>query len=824
MTPSAVRAGGAAVALLALVATAVVLGIAPQARATSSSTPDSMRSVYHLTPPAGWLSDPQRPVYAGGKYQFYYLHSTQDNGPGGWEHATTADTVAFDDQGTALPLATAFPVWTGSSVVDTNNTAGFGAGAIVALATQPTDGDAFQQSQYLWYSTDGGATFTQYGPPVIANPDASDWFRDPKIVWDAAHSDWVAVIGRQQKLSFYTSPDLKTWTHRSDFSYTSPNIGGFECPDIFQMKADDGTWHWVMAGSMQGDYSGKPDTYAYWTGTWDGTTFTPDQTDPQWLDWGWDWYAAVSWPDAANPDTSRYAIGWMNNWHYAPHTVPTDASDGYNGQMSVVRKLSLKNEGSGVYSLLSQPTPQLANYATTTVHPADVTLSGTQALDYHGQAYELDADLAWTTANNIGISVGTNSNASRKTNIGVYNGNLYVDRGGSDQVPYSFGSFQQSQAPLPTGTSSVHLRILVDHGSVEVFVGDGRITLSNQAFFASSDTGISLYTIGGSGTFSNLSITEFAHVQTAAHPATPYADFEGSSYGSWTTTGSAFGSGPATGTLTGQQTVTGYLGTRLVNSYLGGDSATGTLTSPAFTIGHSYINFLLGGGHHPRSSDVFADFEGTTWGSGWTSSGSFSGQGPSTESLSGQVGSKVLDTYVGGGDSATGAITSPAFTITRDYLDFLIAGGNHPWGSSGAASVNLLVNGQVVRSATGSNSSTMSAVNWDLHSLIGTRAQLQVVDHATGSWGHIMVDQVLFTNAANATAGEPDDQTTVNLVVGGQVVRTATGQDSEHLSWRSWKVDDLAGQSAQLQVIDHNTGSWGHVDLDEVTFDDTPAA
>lgn len=309
---------GVLAALVVLVLSAVALTGAPVARAGGSPATPSLRATYHMTPPSGWLSDPQRPVYVNGNYNFYYLHSSQDNGPGGWEHATTADTVTFNDQGTALPLASNFPVWTGSSVVDTNNTAGFGAGAIVALATQPTDGDPYQQSQYLWYSTDGGSTFTQYGAPVIANPDASNWFRDPKIVWDAANSDWVAVIGRQQKISFYTSPNLKTWTHQSDFSYTTPNIGGFECPDIFQIKASDGTWHWVLAGSMQGDYSGKPDTYAYWTGSWNGTTFAADQTDPQWLDWGWDWYAAVSWPDASNPDTSRYAIGWMNNWHYAP--------------------------------------------------------------------------------------------------------------------------------------------------------------------------------------------------------------------------------------------------------------------------------------------------------------------------------------------------------------------------------------------------------------------------------------------------------------------------------------------------------------------------
>nr|WP_253257281.1 hypothetical protein [Arthrobacter sp. Hiyo1] len=90
-----------------------------------------------MTPPSGWLSDPQRPIYLNGKYNLYYLHSNQDNGPGGWRHATSSDTVAFNDQGDALPLQSNFPVWTGSSVIDTNNTAGFGAGAVVALATQP---------------------------------------------------------------------------------------------------------------------------------------------------------------------------------------------------------------------------------------------------------------------------------------------------------------------------------------------------------------------------------------------------------------------------------------------------------------------------------------------------------------------------------------------------------------------------------------------------------------------------------------------------------------------------------------------------------------
>lgn len=483
--------------------------------ATQATSPfDSQRAVYHLTPPSGWLSDPQRPIYAGGKSHLYYLRSELDNGPGGWHHVTTTDNVVFDEAGTALPLSTRFPVWTGSAVIDTNNTAGFGAGAVVALATQPTDGDPYKQEQYLWYSTDGGNTFTKYGPPVITNTAGSNWFRDPKIIWDAAQSNWVAVIGEHQKASFWTSTNLKNWTYKSTFSYTTPNIGGFECPDLFRMKADDGTWHWVLGASMQGDYTGKPDTFAYWPGNWNGTTYVPEQADPQWLDWGWDWYAAVTWPSETAPDTKRHAIAWMNNWNYAPHPIKTDISDSYNGQMSIVRDLTLKAKTSGVYTLLSQPSSGLEDLVARTWNIANKTVNGQLLLPYHGAAYELSADISWSTANNVGVAVGVSSDLDHKTNIGYFQGNLYVDRTASDFTAHAFGNLKQSEAPIGSGRTSVHLRILVDRSSVEVFVDDGEAVLSNQVMFDPNDTGVMLYSSGGSAQFTNITIREFEDIRS----------------------------------------------------------------------------------------------------------------------------------------------------------------------------------------------------------------------------------------------------------------------------------------------------------------------
>lgn len=821
--PRSRRSIGAVVA-----ASAVLVAVTASLPATGTHVTEhteSMRARYHLTPPENWLSDPQRPIYADGKYHAYYLQSDQNNGYGGWRHATTTDNVVFKDEGIAIPKAEDFPVWSGSGVVDTDNTAGFGAGAIVVLATQPTDGDRFQQEQYLWYSTDGGYTFTEYGPPVIENPDGSDWFRDPKIEWDEANDEWVAVIGRHQEASFYTSPDLKNWTFESTFSYTSPNIGGMECPDLFRIKADDGTWHWVFGASMQGDLSGLPNTYAYWTGDWNGTEFVPDTTDPQWLDWGTDWYAAVSWPNQDSPDTSRFAMGWMNNWQYAPRAVPTDHTDGYNGQMSIVREIQLAEQADGSYTLLSQPASSLDDIVTREINPPDVTVDGTHDLEYHGTAYRLDVDIDWTTLNNVGISVGQSADKTRHTNIGIVDDTtVYLDRANSDLPNYTFGEFQKSESTIPA-TNSVHLTIFVDHSSVEVFVDDGEVVHSSQVYFEPGDTGISLYTDGGSADFTNMTISEFQDITTAADRGAPYEDFEASDYGDWTTTGTAFGSEPAEGTLPDQQTVTGYLGDRLANSYVDGDASTGTLSSPSFTIDKPYLNVLVGGGDHPRPPELFADFEGESWGDGWTATGDFVDAGPTASNLPNQEGDQVLDTYIGDGDPATGTITSPEFTITRDYIDFLIAGGDHPWGQWGSTVVNLLVDGVVHRTATGNDSDTMVPVSWDVHDLVGRTAQIEIVDNNAGhDWGHFMVDQILFADRPEASVNDPDEETTVNLVVDDTVVRTATGDDSEHLTWSSWNVADLAGKSAHIEIVDNNTGAWGHILADHITLDDRPAS
>ncbi|ELP63017.1 GH32 C-terminal domain-containing protein [Streptomyces turgidiscabies] len=302
-------------------------------------------------------------------------------------------------------------------------------------------------------------------------------------------------------------------------------------------------------------------------------------------------------------------------------------------------------------------------------------------------------------------------------------------------------------------------------------------------------------------------------------------DFEGTGFGSWTATGTAFGAGPAAGTLDGQQTVSGFDGQGLANSFHSGDATTGTLTSPAFTVGSPYLNFKVGGGRHPhRPGRILADFDGGTYG-GWTTTGTAFGSAPATGTLPGQQqvsgfqGGGLVNTFLNG-DATTGTLTSPEFTLDKRYVNFLIGGGNHPVGAAGPTALELLVDGQVVRSATGKDAEALETASWDVSDLAGKKARIRVVDDNTGSWGHINADQIVLSD----TRAQPGAQeTSVNLVVDGQVVRSATGSDSETLDWASFDMRPYLGKQARIQLVDMNTGGWGHILADRFTTASVPA-
>ncbi|WP_315900428.1 glycoside hydrolase family 32 protein [Neobacillus bataviensis] len=464
------------------------------------------RAAYHFTVPDKWKNDPQRPIYFDGKYHYYYLYNRDyPNGNGTeWRHATSKDLVHWKDEEVAIPKFTNKngDVWSGSVVIDKKNTAGFGKGAIVAIMTQPS-ADGGKQEQYLWYSTNKGKTFTSYSnQPVLPNPGAKD-FRDPKIIWDRQAKKWVMALAEGSKIGFYESDNLKKWAYTGGF--LTKNIGIVECPDLFQIRANDGMYKWVLGTSANGKSSGKPNTYAYWTGTYNGKEFVADYSEPQWLDYGFDWYGGVTFDDGKANDKfkRRYALAWMNNWDYANNT-PTTEED-FNGMDSIVREIELKHAGSNEYYLTSKPIEANNDLVYSKDFIKKMNVNGSETLKITGDTYELETEISWSELKNVGIRLRESADKDSHVDVGIFveQEYSYVNRAFTRQ-PDKSKHYVESKAPFDVSKKKVHLRILVDKTSIEVFVDDGKVVHSNLIFPDPADRGITLFSEGGTAVFKNI--------------------------------------------------------------------------------------------------------------------------------------------------------------------------------------------------------------------------------------------------------------------------------------------------------------------------------
>ncbi|WP_454301047.1 glycoside hydrolase family 32 protein [Salana multivorans] len=470
------------------------------------TNPAAWQHAFHLTVPDHWLNDPQRPIYAQGAYQYFYLYNGDYPEPTGtsWRRVSTTDGMRFRDHGVPMDKWSQpnRDLWSGCLVVDEEGTAGLGDGAVVALVTQldrvgEESGRGGGQAQFLWYSTDDGETFTNLSDtPVLANR-GWEHFRDPKVV--RVDGRWIMVLAEDTDLGFYASDDLRSWTEVSRFH--EDRIGMLECPDLFRMTADDGTSHWVLAASPQHSdpsRADRPGTYAYWVGDFDGTRFDPVDPEPRWLDLGFDWYAAVTWPvhDDAGVETTdrRWAIAWMSNWAYAMQEPPTWTEGGYNGIDSVVRELTLVPADRG-YELVSRPLRELATpYA---------PLAATEAIQAAPAAASVVARVM-PEPDGAGIRVKCSADGSRAVDVLVTPTEIRVDRSRSG-CPGD-GSLALARAPWRGGP--VDLEILLDRATVEVFADGGRIVLSMVAFAAAEETGVQL--VGPAGAVAGAAVAEVA--------------------------------------------------------------------------------------------------------------------------------------------------------------------------------------------------------------------------------------------------------------------------------------------------------------------------
>ena len=351
--------------LVALLATALVVLFAfqPWARPPAGEPlplDEPYRLQYHFTPPEAWMNDPNGLVYYDGEYHLFYQHNPDDTvwGPMHWGHAVSNDLVNWQYLPIALYPDEIGTIFSGSAVVDWQDTAGFGAEALVAIFTHAAGN---RQMQSLAYSTDRGRTWQKYdGNPVIEPPNNIRNFRDPKVFWydeNGGVGHWVMSVAAGNIILFYTSPDLVNWESSGGFGLGyGAMCGVWETPDLFELPVDGGPeTRWVLAVGIGGCAPGGGSGVQYFVGDFDGEAFTSENPKDTvlWADFGADFYAAQSWSDA--PEDRRIWLAWMNNWPYA-QDIPTST---WRGAFTIPREVALTTTPQGI-RLAQQPVPELA--------------------------------------------------------------------------------------------------------------------------------------------------------------------------------------------------------------------------------------------------------------------------------------------------------------------------------------------------------------------------------------------------------------------------------------------------------------------------------
>ncbi len=429
------------------------------------------RPQIHYTPARNWVNDPNGMVFVNGTYHLFYQYNPQGNGWGNmsWGHATSTDLMHWQEQSVALTRDELGDIFSGSAVIDTDNTAGFGAGAMVAIYTSATN----IQQQSIAYSTDGGKNFTRFsGNPVIKNND--DNLRDPKVFWHAPSKQWVMTLAKGWKrgVEIYASKDLKTWSHLSTFVVDlagRPNLQ-WECPDLFEMPVGStNEKKWVMLVSVNPGGPLLGSGTMYFVGDFDGTTFTPEPMDyPVWMDYGPDNYAGVTWN---NTGDRRILIGWMNNWSYSGD-VPCSP---WRSAFTLPRELKLVKLN-GSYLLTTAVVDEIKNLAG---EWKDV--SSNQSFD-EADSYQLqlkvslDKNTTVTLSNEQGEQFSFDINAADRT-LNAHR----TTKSGKTSFNGIF-SIPSMRAPLNVEGNEVTIDLFIDQSSIELLSNGGAMSQTTLVF------------------------------------------------------------------------------------------------------------------------------------------------------------------------------------------------------------------------------------------------------------------------------------------------------------------------------------------------------
>lgn len=410
------------------------------------------RPIYHHTPTYGWMNDPNGMFYKDGVWNLYFQYnpygSTWENMT--WGHSTSTDLVNWTYQGDVIEPDALGTIFSGSSVVDYKNTAGFGEGAIISYYTSAGQ----SQTQSMAYSTDNGKTFTKYENNPVLTSNIPD-FRDPNIFWHEATQRWILVISESQHMKFFSSANLKDWHFESTFGEDYGNHSGvWECPDLFEIN---GKWFLLCNINPGGPFGGS--ATQYFVGQFDGHKFTceDDKSEVKWLDYGKDHYATVSFSNA--PNGRIVVLPWMSNWQYA-NNVPTKQYRSANGLPRDLGSFTYKGE---TYLSVKPSKEILSAFAQ---KPSE-KLTDACRIDV-----QLKGNSSVTLSNEKGEQVVLTYDEQAET--------IAMDRRKSGETAFS------EEFPIVTTTLTYGkikmLQIFVDRSSIEVFDADGKVAMTNIVF------------------------------------------------------------------------------------------------------------------------------------------------------------------------------------------------------------------------------------------------------------------------------------------------------------------------------------------------------
>jgi fructan beta-fructosidase len=461
-------------AICALALTLVVSGAAPDYE-------EPLRPQFHFTPARYFMNDPNGLVHYQGEYHLFYQHNPfgETWGHMSWGHAVSRDMLHWDHLPVALREQDGVMIFSGSVVVDRNNSSGLcrqtgrDRSCLVAIYTGHGHG---RQTQNLAFSHDRGGTWTKYvGNPVI-DLGLKD-FRDPKVFWHEPTRRWVmvTVLADQHKVRFFGSRDLKAWEVLGDFGPAGATGGVWECPDLFALPVDGdpSSVKWVLdvdinPGGIAGGSGGQ-----YFVGTFDGTRFVNDNSAERtlWADYGADFYATISFADLPPADGRRIWMGWASNWLYA-NEEPTVT---WRGAQSVPRQLALRRLPDGI-RLVQAPIAELQ-----TLHATASPVVMTGAGPMPGSA-DMELTIARGDWREAGIRL-TNA-AGEAVDIGVTAEPLevFVDRRRSRATPFHKAYPARHRGPVRWRDGVVTLRVLFDRSIVEVFANDGESVLTDRVY------------------------------------------------------------------------------------------------------------------------------------------------------------------------------------------------------------------------------------------------------------------------------------------------------------------------------------------------------